>query len=124
MSQQTNGLYEFGAFRLDARERLLVRDGAPVPLTPKAFDLLLALVERHGRLVGKEELFQVIWPDSFVEESNLSSYIASIRKALGDGSNGGRYIETVPKSGYRFVADVRKLNGESSTVKANHGKPG
>ena len=115
MSQQTNGLYEFGAFRLDARERLLVRDGVSVPLTPKAFDLLLALVERHGRLVGKEELFQVIWPDSFVEESNLSSYIASIRKALGEGSNGERYIETIPKSGYRFVADVRKLNGESIT---------
>jgi TolB-like protein/DNA-binding winged helix-turn-helix (wHTH) protein/Tfp pilus assembly protein PilF len=115
MSRQTNGLYEFGAFRLDARERLLVRDGAPVPLTPKAFDLLLALVERHGRLVGKEELFQAIWPDSYVEESNLSSYIAPIRKALGDGSNGERYIETIPKSGYRFVADVRILNGESIT---------
>ena len=114
MSRQTNGLYEFGAFRLDARERLLARDGTTIPLTPKAFDLLLALVERHGRLLGKEELFQTVWPDSFVEESNLTSYIASIRKALGDGAQGERYIETVPKSGYRFVADVKELPGESA----------
>ncbi len=108
MSQQINGIYEFGSFRLDAQERLLQRDGATISLTPKAFDLLLALVERHGRLVEKEELFQTVWPDTIVEESNLSSNIALIRKALGDGENGQKYIETVPKRGYRFVAEVRE----------------
>lgn len=109
MSKQTNEIYEFGAFRLDAQERLLQRDGETISLTPKAFDLLLALVERHGRLVEKEELFQAVWPDTIVEESNLSSNIALIRKALGDGTNGERYIETVPKRGYRFVAPVREV---------------
>src|SRR5262245_55916118 len=108
MSQQTNGIYEFGSFRLDAQERLLQRDGATISLTPKAFDLLLALVERRGRLVDKEELFQTVWPDTIVEESNLSSNIAHIRKALGDGENEQKFIETVPKRGYRFVAGVRE----------------
>ena len=107
MSKQANEIYEFGSFRLDRQERLLVRDGATISLTPKAFDLLLALVERHGRLVEKEELFQIVWPDTIVEESNLSSNIALIRKALGEGENGLRFIETVPKRGYRFVAEVR-----------------
>lgn len=106
MSQQTNEIYEFGSFHLDRQERLLLREGATISLTPKAFDLLLALIQRHGRLVEKEELFQVVWPDTIVEESNLSSNIALIRKALGDGTNGERYIETVPKRGYRFVAEV------------------
>lgn len=101
--------YEFGPFRLDAQERLLQRDGVTIALTPKAFDLLLALVERHGRLVEKEELFQVVWPDTMVEESNLSSNIALIRKALNDGENGLKFIETVPKRGYRFVAEVREI---------------
>ena len=103
-------LYGFGSFRLDAQERLLLRDGESVSLTPKAFDLLLALIERAGRLVEKEELFQVVWPDTIVEESNLSSNIALIRKALGDGTNGECYIETVPKRGYRFVAHVREVS--------------
>jgi len=116
MSQQTNGIYEFGSFRLDARERLLWRDGATISLTPKAFDLLLALVERHGRLVDKEELFQTIWPDTIVEESNLSSNISLIRKALGDGENGLKFIETVPKRGYRFVGEVRRLPVEANEL--------
>ncbi len=80
MSQQTNEIYEFGPFRLDAQERLLRRDGATLSLTPKAFDLLLALVERHGRLVAKAELFQTVWPDTIVEESNLSYNIATGRE--------------------------------------------
>ncbi|MGH9837237.1 MAG: winged helix-turn-helix domain-containing protein [Blastocatellia bacterium] len=105
MNQQINEIYEFGPFRLDRQERLLWRDGA---LTPKAFDMLLALVERHGRLVEKEELFQVVWPDTIVEESNLTYNISFIRKALGDGENGQKFIETVSKRGYRFLAEVRK----------------
>src|SRR5262249_858612 len=80
-----------------------------VPLTPKAFDLLLALVERHGRLLEKDELLKKVWPDTFVEEANLASNISQLRKALGDGENGQRYIETAPKRGYRFVADVKKV---------------
>src|SRR5499433_868182 len=112
MSLQTKHIYEFGPFRLDAAEHLLLRNGEAVPLTPKAFDLLFALVERHGRLLEKEELLKKVWPDTFVEEANLASNISQLRKALGDGENGQRYIETAPKRGYRFVAGVTCLNGE------------
>ena len=114
MGQQTNGLYEFGSFRLDGQERLLLRDGVTISLSPKAFDLLLALVERHGHLLEKEELLKKVWPDTVVEEANLASNISLLRKALGEGENGHRYIETVPKRGYRFVAPVRaaEKNGE------------
>src|SRR5262249_53023878 len=114
MSLQTKHIYEFGPFRLDAAERLLLREGKTVPLTPKAFDLLLALVEGHGHLLEKDELLKSVWPDTFVEEANLASNISLVRKALGDGENGHRYIETVPKRGYRFVAPVRAgvKNGE------------
>ncbi len=114
MIPPTNHCYEFGLFRLNAEERLLLRGGERVSLTPKAFDLLLALLERHGRLVEKEELFQTVWPDTIVEESNLSSNIALIRKALSDGENGVKFIETVPKRGYRFVAEVRELKRPSA----------
>src|SRR5262245_11941193 len=114
MSHQSNHHYEFGPFHLDEAEHLLLRDGEAVPLTPKAFDLLLALVERHGHLLEKEELLKKVWPDTFVEESNLSSNISLIRKALGDGENGHRYIETAPKRGYRFVASVREIVGEGA----------
>src|SRR5262245_35263370 len=119
MNQPPDRSYEFGAFRLDVREGRLLRDGATVSLTPKAFDLLLALVERHGRLVDKEELFETVWPDTIVEESNLSSNIALIRKALGDGENGLKFIETVPKRGYRFVAEV----WESPSASADYSIP-
>src|SRR5215831_7609243 len=113
MSLQTKHIYEFGPFRLDAAEHLLLRDGEAVPLTPKAFDLLLALVERHGHLLEKDELLRTVWPDTFVEEANLASNISQLRKALGDGENGQRYIETAPKRGYRFVASVQEVEGES-----------
>jgi DNA-binding winged helix-turn-helix (wHTH) protein len=120
MNQLPRQYYEFGLFRLDAKERLLQQDGVTISLTPKAFDLLLALVERHGRLVEKEELFQTVWPDSFVEESNLSSHIATIRKALGEGENGLKLIETVAKRGYRFMAEVRVVRpAESQQVEPN-----
>src|SRR5262245_44035371 len=109
MSHQSEHLYEFGPFQLDVGERLLLRDGESVPLTPKAFDLLLALVEHHGHLLEKDELLKLVWPDTFVEEANLSSNISLIRKSLGDGENGQRFIETVPKRGYRFVGNVREM---------------
>lgn len=116
MTQQVNHLYEFGPFRLDASERLLLRAGESVALTPKAFDLLFVLVARHGRLVEKEELFKTVWPDTFVEESNLTYNISLIRKALGEGENGLKLIETVPKRGYRFVAEVRERRAEVAAI--------
>ena len=112
MSQHSDDSYEFGLFRLDARERRLLREGQAVPLPPKAFDLLLVLVRHHGRLLGKDELLKLVWPDMFVEEANLPSNVSLIRKALGDTTEGRRYIETVPKHGYRFVADVRRVSGD------------
>lgn len=108
MSLAANRSYEFGPFRLDAEERQLFREGAPVPLPPKVFETLLALVEHNGHIQGKEELMKRVWPDTFVEENNLTKNISELRKVLGEGQNGGRYIETVPKRGYRFVASVKK----------------
>ncbi len=109
MSEQPHRLFEFGPFVLDAAERRLLRDGEPVPLSPKAFETLLVLVERGGRLVGKEELMRALWPDHFVEDANLNHHVWALRKALGEGAGGARYIETVPRHGYRFAAGVREL---------------
>ncbi|HEX8180689.1 MAG TPA: winged helix-turn-helix domain-containing protein, partial [Pyrinomonadaceae bacterium] len=108
MSKAEEGsVYEFGSFRLDVHERQLRRADAPVQLTPKAFELLVALVARRGRLVTKEELFQEVWAGSYVEEGNLSQNIYTLRKVLGEGAGEQTFIETVPKQGYRFVAPVR-----------------
>jgi Tol biopolymer transport system component/DNA-binding winged helix-turn-helix (wHTH) protein len=103
---KTNLAYEFGPFRLDPAERLLLRDGQAVALTPKAFDLLVYLVEHHGHLVEKQSLMTALWPDTIVEEANLAYNVSALRKALGDGREDGRFIETVPTRGYRFVARV------------------
>src|SRR5215207_2252729 len=105
-------LYEFGPSLLDPAERVLMREGQPVPLTPKAFDLLVLLVENGGHLLGKRDLLEAVWPDSFVEEGNLTFSISSLRKALGEDRREPQYIETVPRSGYRFVANVRVLEGD------------
>src|SRR5262245_36228096 len=107
MLKQTRQLYEFGPFRLDVDERLLMRDGRMTPLPPKVFDTLLVMVENRGRVVSKDELMQSLWPDTFVEESNLTQNISQLRRALGDGTDGVKYIETIPKRGYRFVANVQ-----------------
>src|SRR5262245_32586143 len=112
MSQLSQHVYEFGPFRLDAAEHLLLRDGEVVPLQPKVFDVLLALVERHGRLLEKDELMRVVWPDTVVEEVNLANNISILRKALGDGGNGQRFIETALKCGYRFVVHVKEVGVE------------
>jgi len=116
MNEDSTHVFEFGEFRLDTSEHLLVRDGQPVPLTPKAFEMLVLLVAKSGRLVEKDELIKRLWPDSFVEESNLTHNVWTLRKALGDSQNGQRYIETVPKRGYRFTADVRELNGANEEL--------
>lgn len=99
-------VWEFGPFRLDESERLLLRDGAPVPLTPKVFDTLVALVERSGHLIDKEELVEKLWPDTFVEVGTLTRNVSDLRKALGEEN----YVETVPKRGYRFVAPVTEID--------------
>jgi DNA-binding winged helix-turn-helix (wHTH) protein/Tol biopolymer transport system component len=100
-------VHEFGRFRLDSAERLLLRSGQPVSLTPKAFDLLVYLIERHGRLVTKQELMRALWPETFVEEANLTYTVSALRKALGerDGQD-EQLIQTVPTRGYRFIAPV------------------
>jgi DNA-binding winged helix-turn-helix (wHTH) protein/Tol biopolymer transport system component len=97
---------EFGPVTLIRDERIVLKNGQPVPFTPKAFDLLSVLASNPGRLLTKEQLMQAVWPDTVVEESNLTYHIFAIRKSLGEDGNGDRYIETVPKRGYRFVAPV------------------
>src|SRR5687768_1955796 len=111
-------LYEFGQFRLDPAERRLLRDDDQVALTPKCFDLLVMLVENSGHLLKREELLERLWPNQFVEEANLSFNISSLRKALGEGQTGQRFIETVPKKGFRFVArvEVRPDRGTNLTT--------
>src|SRR6266545_3767286 len=116
MSACPQRLYEFGPYRLDIAEQRLLRNGAPVPLTPKAFEMLVALVERSGHLVEKDELMKAVWSDAFVEESNLTNNVYELRKILGQGENGRSYIETVPKRGYRFAAPVQELSLDALVV--------
>jgi TolB-like protein/Flp pilus assembly protein TadD len=109
MSSEFSRFYDFGPFRVDATEHLLLRDDTVVPLTPKAFDTLLVLVRNSGRIVEKEELLKTVWPDAFVEEAILAQNVFTVRRALG-GSEGDQYIQTIPKRGYRFVAEVKAAN--------------
>jgi Tol biopolymer transport system component/DNA-binding winged helix-turn-helix (wHTH) protein len=120
MSEQVRHLYEFGPFRLDATERLLLRDQQHIPLTPKAFDTLLVLVEHGGHVIDKTELMKKVWPDTFVEEVNLAKNVSFLRKVLG-AEDSEHYIETIPKRGYRFVAGVREVWAEeTSAILADH----
>jgi len=121
MNEKTRHLYGFGPFRLDPKECLLILDGKPVPLPPKAFETLLFLVENAGHLVDKDELIRRLWPDTFVEDGNVAKHVSLLRKILSEATNGREYIETIPKHGYRFVAEVRDLadpgaGSQSSTV--------
>jgi DNA-binding winged helix-turn-helix (wHTH) protein/Flp pilus assembly protein TadD len=122
MLSQPRNIYEFGPFRLDPAEKTLWRDGQPVPLTPKAFDTLLILVERSGHLVEKDDLIKQLWPNTFVDENSLPQNIYLLRKALEkcaqgqqgqQGQQDQRYIETVPRRGYRFIAQVREVRGST-----------
>ncbi len=108
MNDERKHFYQFKSFRLDVGERQLLKDKFPVALTPKAFDVLAALVERSGRLVEKDELLRIVWADSFVEEANVARIVHTLRKTLGEDENGNKYIETVPTRGYRFIAEVRE----------------
>jgi DNA-binding winged helix-turn-helix (wHTH) protein/TolB-like protein/Flp pilus assembly protein TadD len=112
MSLQVKAAYEFGPFRLDPAAHLLLRAGEAIPLPPKAFDTLLVLVRQRGNLLAKEELLNAVWPDSFVEENNLNQYISMLRKALCEDGAGPKYIETIPRLGYRFVAEVNEVEAE------------
>lgn len=114
MADESKSTFEFGRFVLDANERLLLRDGQPVALTPKALDTLLVLVQNSGHVLEKDELMKAVWPDSFVEEVNLAHNISVLRKAMGEKEAESRFIETVPRRGYRFVAPVRDGSGKGT----------
>jgi TolB-like protein/DNA-binding winged helix-turn-helix (wHTH) protein/tetratricopeptide (TPR) repeat protein len=115
-------VYEFGPYRLEPSTRRLLRDGEIVPLTPKAFDVLVALVERRDRVVGKTELMKLVWPDSFVEESNLSQTIFVLRKVLGEAPDGRSYIDTLPRRGYRFAAAIGGAAADPLPTPAAHAR--
>ena len=110
MSLTEKEMYEFGPFSLDPAERIISRDGTPLPLTPKVFDTLVCLVRNRGRLLTKDELLKEVWPGTFVEEVNLAVNISTLRKTLGESPQDPRYIATVQGRGYRFVADVRQIS--------------
>jgi Tol biopolymer transport system component/DNA-binding winged helix-turn-helix (wHTH) protein len=112
VSRQIKHSYEFGPFHIDTVNRVLLCSGEPVPLKAKAVDTLLLLVQHNGEVVEKDELMKQLWPDSFVEEANLTQNIYVLRKALGEG----RYIETVPRRGYRFAADVKEGDDTSELI--------
>ena len=120
MANGNRHLFEFGCFTLDASNRLLLRDGEPVPLQPKALDTLLLLIERRGEVLTKDELLRQLWPDSFVEESNLSQNIYVLRKTLSQMPGGGELIKTVPKRGYCFIANVREVSDNAELVVEEH----
>ena len=117
MSSLTSNLYEFDEFRLDPQNRVLRRGGTAVPLTPKAFDVLLLLIQNAGRIVTKDELMKAVWPDSFVEESNLTQTIFMVRKALDETAD-RRYILTVQGQGYRFLVPVTETANSGAEIEA------
>ncbi|MEP6944677.1 MAG: winged helix-turn-helix domain-containing protein [Acidobacteriota bacterium] len=119
MEPETSYIYEFGGYRVVGSERQLTRDGNPVSLPPKVFDVLLTLVENHGHIVGKDQLMRRVWADTFVEDANLTVNISALRKVLSEGTNGAQFIETVPKHGYRFVAPVVEIPAEGMAAPSN-----
>lgn len=121
IAREPNHIYYFGSFCLDPAERLLSLNGKTIRLAPKAFDVLHVLIQHQGCLVTKERLLEEVWPDVFVEEANLSVNIASLRKALDEGESKEQSIETVPKLGYRFVAQVSELVCEETIARLHFG---
>jgi eukaryotic-like serine/threonine-protein kinase len=120
MSVERKQFYEFGPFRIDPDKRLLLRDDQPVPLQPKAFETLLVLVQNSGTVVLKNDLMKTLWPDSFVEESNLTQHIFVLRKSLGETAGENRYIATIPGRGYRFAEKVRLVPEHEEIVVESH----
>ena len=121
MSLETKDFYDFGDFRLDLTEKVLLRDGKFISITPKVFETLQVMVENAGRLIGKDELMERIWHERFVEESNLTFNIKMLRRALGDDAAKPLFIETVPKRGYRFIAEVRRVEVSEEKTEKNTG---
>ncbi|MBV9341776.1 MAG: winged helix-turn-helix domain-containing protein, partial [Acidobacteria bacterium] len=122
-SQKLKEVYEFGPFRVDPEKEILLRGGEPVPLTPKTFQILLVLIRHNQEVVTKDDLMKIVWPDTFVEEANLSRNIFMLRKALGERPKDHQYILTVPGRGYRFADNVRLLpQQELSIFAAKHSK--
>lgn len=119
MSDPNTCVYKFGRFKLDAGKQLLFCDDEIVPVTPKAFDTLLALIEQHGSVLSKEELMRRVWPDQFVEENNLAQSIFAIRRALECTGEGVSYVQTIPKRGYRFVGEVEVLTADITDSSSN-----
>jgi DNA-binding winged helix-turn-helix (wHTH) protein/TolB-like protein/Flp pilus assembly protein TadD len=117
--KQNRRVYKFGPFSVDESERQLLRDGVPISVTTKAFETLLLLVQRSGHLVERSEIIQAVWPNSFVEEGNLSVTIHMLRKALGDDGSDCKYIETIAKRGYRFVGDAREVTVSESRLSSS-----
>ena len=111
--------YRFGEFTVDAEQKVLFRNGAALPLTPKVFDTLLILVENAGRIVEKEALMNRVWPDTFVEEANLTFNVQQLRKALGDNARKPFFIETVARRGYRFIAQVSETSDKQARDQTN-----
>jgi len=118
MNAPETRVYEFGPFRLNPAEGVLLREGREIPLTPKAYEILLCLLQHPGHILDKEALMQAVWPDTFVEEGNLKVNISALRKALGDTVEGGTFIDTIPRRGYRFVAPVREMDAVPSRLSA------
>ena len=116
MSDQGKAFYEFGPFRVDPGKRLLLRDNQPVPLQLKAFETLLVLVRNSEQVVLKDDLMKAVWPDAFVEESNLAQNIFVLRKTLGDTVGDHRYIVTIPGRGYRFAGKARMVSEEEDSL--------
>jgi DNA-binding winged helix-turn-helix (wHTH) protein len=114
MSVTSSRVHEFGPFGLDVEQRLLTRSGHALPLAPKTFDLLVLLAQRPGHAFSKQALISALWPDTIVEDANLSFQISTLRKALDDGEV--QWIETIPKFGYRFSADVRTITPSFARV--------
>ena len=111
-SKAVKHFYEFGPFRLDLEQRLLSHEGETVALAPKVFETLVLLIEHKGRVVTKEDMMKTLWPDRYVEESNLTQNIFMLRKILGEGPGKAQYIETIPKRGYRFIGTVKETQEE------------
>ena len=116
MPKDLKHFYDFSTYRVDESERLLLQGDEVVPLTPKAFEMLLVLLESSGHVLTKEELMKRVWPDTIVEEANLSHNIYKLREALGEGLDGQKYIETVPRRGYRFVARVTRVHDHAADL--------
>jgi DNA-binding winged helix-turn-helix (wHTH) protein len=109
MLEDSRDSLEFDSYRIDGEQRLLISGESVIPLAPKVFDTLLVLAESGGRVIEKDELLKRIWPDTFVEEGSLARNISTLRKALGENPDDQRYIQTIPKRGYRFIAPVRSM---------------